>query len=220
MTSSVSAWVIAHKEWCFTVLCAICGGVFALLKWIWPMMKHNEKLKSGNGDSFAINGSGNTVAAVARGATVHGGVIAGSNNVQTVVINHNSHQAETPIRERKPSTPTGNEIRQRKDAVLKGVPLVMQHEVLQKYLKGFVNLSVAWPIKVHGVYSKLGSETLTVDARYGEESWGAYIRFKVPKSDFPILNTLEDGHGAFVEGRICEIDDHLIEIEVAKLEFE
>lgn len=58
------------------------------------------------------------------GATVTGGVIAGSHNVQTVVINHSTQPVEIPIRERKSSTPTGNEIRQRQDDVLKGIPLV------------------------------------------------------------------------------------------------
>jgi hypothetical protein len=96
----------------------------------------------------------------------------------------------------------------------------MRHEVHRKYLSNLVGLSVAWPIKIHGVYPQEQKGIVTVDGRYGEEKWGAFVRFEVQGSDFPILNTLEEGHHAFIEGRICEINLWVILIEVTRLEFE
>ena len=203
MSNTIVAWVIANKEWSFTVLCAVSGGVFAFLKWKWLIAKNREKSRFIPEDSIAQNGSGNTFAAIGRGAVVTGGVITGSHNVQTVLINPNLHLPQTPIQERKSSAPTGNEIRKREDGVVKGVPLVMQRDVLQRYRNSFLNVSVAWPIKIHGVYPQRNGEIITVDARYGEENWGALIRFDVRGSDYPILNTLEEGHSAFLRGRIA-----------------
>lgn len=220
MSRLIPDWVIAHKEWCFTVLCATVGGAFALLKWIWPS---RETLKSSHSNLAAIEGSDNAIVAVAYGATITGPVVAGSHNTQSVVINqinHSLHAPELPIRDRKPSSPTGNEIRQRQDSLLKGVPLVIQKDVLNQYLNGFLHVPVAWPIGLCDVYRSLSGEYLIVDARYGEESWGAYLRFNVRETDFPILNTLAKGHFGFVEGRILAITEHLIEIEVSKLMFE
>jgi hypothetical protein len=220
MSNPFLDWVIAHKEWCFSTLCAAFGGAFAILKWVWPLAKGREKSRSGSETSIVLGGTGNTLTAVGIGATVNGGVIVGSHNVQNVVINHNQNPVEIPIRDRKSSTPTGNEIRQRQKDALNGIPLVLKGDVLQKYLDGFVNLPVAWPIKIDGVWPRTGSEDLRIGATYGEEAWGACIRFNVRGSDFPILKTLEDGHLAFVQGRICEINEYVIELEVSNLEFE
>lgn len=59
-----------------------------------------------------------------------------------------------------------------------------------------------------------------VQARYGEESWGARIHFCVKARDYPILGTVGEGHRAFVEGTIKEIDFGQIVLEVSTLEVE
>ena len=144
--------------------------------------------------NIAVDGTDNSLAVIANGANVVGGVITGSHNVQTVVINQGLQQVEKniPVRSRKSSIPTGNEIRQKRERVLKDIPLYLQDKVLNDYLRGYMNLRVEWLIRIWGI-SKLtegGEEVLRLDARYGEENWGACIQIDVNASDYPILRTL------------------------------
>jgi hypothetical protein len=217
MQNPVLAWISDHKEWCFTVICAMLGGAFAVLKWVWPSAK---SLRIEGPSTTQLNNAETATVAIGDGAVVTGGVIAGSNNIQSVVINHGLSTPEIPIRMRKPSTPTGNEIRQKQGEVVKGIPLVMRREVLQKYLSNFRGLSVAWPIRIYGVYPQKQTGALTVDGRYGDEEWGAFVRFEAQGADHPKLNTLEEGHYAFLEGRIVGMDEWVITIEITALALE
>jgi hypothetical protein len=224
MSGALFPWIIANKEWCFSALCAVFGGAFASLKWILPLMKKQKTIGPCPNLNIAVDGTDNSLAVIANGANVVGGVITGSHNVQTVVINQGLQQVEKniPVRSRKSSIPTGNEIRQKRERVLKDIPLYLQDKVLNDYLRGYMNLRVEWLIRIWGI-SKLtegGEEVLRLDARYGEENWGACIQIDVNASDYPILRTLETGHRAFVKGQIAYIDDYRIRIDVTSIEFE
>jgi hypothetical protein len=224
MSSALFAWIIANKEWCFSALCAVFGGAFAFVKWILPLLRKQKTIDTHPNFNISANGTGNSLAVIDNGANVVGGVITGSHNVQTVVINQSLQQVEKniSIRSRKSSIPTGNEIRQKRERVLKDIPLYLQDKVLNDYLRGYLNLRVEWPIRIWGI-SKLekgGEELLRLDARYGEEDWGACIQIDVKASDYPILRTLDAGHRAFVNGHITHIDDYRMRIEASALDFE
>jgi hypothetical protein len=156
-------------------------------------------------------------------------VIVGSNNVQSVVIAPRVESKQIPVRERKSSSPTGDEIRQKETTTLEGIPLYLQRDLEEKLWDGYLNLHVAWPIRIYVIRNAteflgraLGPEEddLLVEARWGEENWGARVRFSVKASDYPILKTLVEGHCAFVEGRIKRIDEARIDLEVSQLEVE
>src|ERR1700679_4184479 len=112
MPDPVLTWIIANKQWCLTALGSAAAGAFAFLKWVWPLRK---------GQSSEIRGekivdlSGSGTEAMRIEGSVTGCVIAGSNNVQTVTINHAVSHIHLPISERKPSSPTLEEIRIREE---------------------------------------------------------------------------------------------------------
>jgi hypothetical protein len=227
MSSSFFAWVVANKQWCFGAICTVSGGAFALVKWRASRKENSPKVEAGNASE--VSGSQNQIAQFAGAATINGPVIVGSNNVQSVIITTRVESKQIPFWERKSSSPTGNEIRQKETATLKGIPLYLQRDLEKKLWDGYLNLHVAWPIRIYEIRNSeeflgraLGPEEddLLVEARWGEESWGACVRFSVKASDYPILKTLVEGHRAFVEGRIKRIDVGAIALEVSQLEVE
>lgn len=220
MSGSVLTWIAANKEWCFGAICSIAGGMFAFFKWFLPQRrKHTLKAPE---QTDASPGKGGALTMKFEGSVV-GGVIAGSNNVQTVVVNQAVEATRTPIRDRRPSSPTANEIRQRQSSALEGIPLYLRSDTRKNLLDSNIGLKVEWPIRLSGVWKtqrKTAEDILTVHARYGDENWGAFIKFEVEERHYPVLKTLHEGHKAFVEGQIIAIDDYMIEIGVASLEFE
>jgi hypothetical protein len=226
MSNSIVAWVIAHKEWCFTVLCSAAAGIFAVIKWRFSFMKSTAANREAD-NNLSIKGDLNNVALIAEGASVNSPFMVGSNNVQNVVIAQNPSHVKFSIDMRKASSPTGNEIRQREEGTLQGIPMYLQHNVREQFYASFRNVEVAWPIRLYEIH-KLGElrgrpldpeeDDLVVEARYGDESWGARIRFTVKTSDYPILKTICGAHRAFVEGRISRIEGMDIVLEVSGMQ--
>jgi hypothetical protein len=209
-------WIVAHKEWVFGVFCSATAGAFALTKWLFSL----RRSRLGARTQLAVSGTSNGAAMVAEGATV-GALIVGSNNIQTV-ISQPAPPARIPLRQRLQTSPNGNEIRQREEDTVKGVPLYLQSEIRRKFLAAFANVKVAWGITLYGIrkMGESGGDELLVRARYGEEAWGAWVSFTVKADDYPLLKTIVEGHRAFVEGRIRMIRSDDIILDVSKLEVE
>lgn len=224
MSDSAISWVVAHIEWVFGALCTVAGGVFAFIKWYFP---RTASRRDTGETQISVEGSQNTTALIAAGASVNAPMIVGSNNVQNVTLSPVGEHI--PIQQRKPSSPTANEIRHKEETVLQNIPLTQQKDVLKRFYEAYSDLQVRWPIRLYGIQSLAELQRLprlpqddswVVEARYGEESWGAFIGFHVKVSDFPILKTVGLAHRAFIEGRIKRIDGRDISVEVSKLEVE
>jgi hypothetical protein len=225
MHGSVFSWIVEHKEWSFATLCTVSAGVFTFIKWALPRNSQSAK-KSESG--IQVEGSQNNLSVIAGGTSINAPVMVGSHNVQSVTMAPSPVAVQTPIRQRKPTSPTGNEIRQREESTLRGIPLYLQAETRKRLLDSYLNIQVGWPVRLYGVRPlgeyvgrpKLFDDELLVTARFGEESWGACIRFIVKASDYPILRTVSEAHCAFVEGRIKQIEGIDIILEISSLEVE
>jgi hypothetical protein len=228
MQDSLLSWVVEHKEWSFATVCTVSGGVFAFIKWLAQRNRQQEPRTNG-GARVEVEGSQNNLALIAAGTAINAPVIIGSNNVQSFVMSPSPDGTQVPIRQRKPTSPTGNEIRQKEESVLEGIPLTLQGEVQKRLWDSYLHINIGWPIRLYKIstlaeinrlHIQSPDDEWVVEARYGEESWGAKIYFSVKVSDYPILKTVGSGHRAFAEGHIKRIDSGYICLEVSRLEVE
>jgi hypothetical protein len=225
MQGSMFSWIVEHKEWSFATLCTVSAGVFAFIKWAAP--RNSQKAAKSEG-GIDVQDSHNSLSVITAGGSINAPMIVGSNNFQSVTIAPPPAKVPIPIRQRKATSPTGNDIRQKEASALQDIPLFLQTETRKRLLNSYLNIDVGWPIRLYGV-SQLGEyvgrpalfdDELLVNARFGEESWGACIRFIVRASDFPILRTVSEAHHAFVEGRIKRVEGMDIVLEISSLEVE
>jgi hypothetical protein len=217
MGGSNLAWLINHKEWAFTVACAVVGGGFALTKWLVSL----RKATSGSRPSatLTLNGTANSAALISGGTSI-GNLIVGSNNIQNILST--GSKEKVPLAQRSQTSPSGNEIRQRQAGLSKGIPLYLQGETEKSFLASFKGVEVGWLITICEVRAwDRTNDVLRIYARYGEENWGAWIAFELNGTDYPIVKTISDGERAFVTGKIREIEDHgQIVLDVSRLEIE
>lgn len=216
-------WIITNKEWVFGAVCTVAGGAFALFKWVFPRpnqksdaAQNNVALTVGAGTSITAPVQNTATVAVAAGASINAPVIAGSNNVQNVTM----HTAPVyiPIQQRRPSSPTANEIRQTESKI----PPYQR----KQFLRNYIGLKVQWPVRLAGIqevdYLDLVTKTprWLVQFRYGKEEWGAWIDFTTDDIEkFPMLKVAKTGWWAWIEGEIIDAD-HDFTLRVSHLEFE
>jgi len=214
--SSLAAWLVGHKESAFAALCTVVGGTFGLSKWLVSLKHAND---GPGGARLTMDGTANSAALISSGGSI-GNVIVGSNNVQTITTI--LPEQNVPLAKRPQSSPTGNEIRQKQASATKDLPLYLQEEARKKFLASFAGVEVAWLIRISEVRARDEHENvLIVEGRFGEETWGALIGFVLSGADCPKLKTINDGHRAFVEGKIRKIEQYgQIILDVSSIEIE
>ena len=222
----MSNWFSANWQWLFGSACTLVGGGFALFKFKWTI-SDNKRRKGGTAIQGVdvVGGTGDN-ALIGEGASVSGILTVGSNNVQNITVAAPVGSAQIPTTNRRPSSPTGNDIRIKEENILKELPLVLREETRNKFLDTFVGVRVEWPISIYEIISlesplrrpiAPGEDDLMIHARYGDKIWGAWIRLYVRSEDYPDLKTVTGSHHAFLEGKIRRIEHMYIIVDVSNL---
>jgi hypothetical protein len=184
---------------------------------VWRQYSKNIPMTKSRADTTAtvVKAFHNNTAALRleKEATVSAPIIVGSNNITTHNVTNAATQPEhIPIRQRKASHPTPVEIH---DAVKKSPPF-QQDECWSH----FIGLKVEWPVEYYNVRHQGSRTDYCVNLIFRENHQQMTVRCTVNIDDYPILKIVGRNHLVWIRGEIELLDDVIIMLRDATLEFE